>query len=105
MMKCNGSSGINRREKAVSLDKRAFAVAIVTAMAAPNSAWAYGGGGPGCSNLPEYDRAIGALQGLSSCDISIEDARRIVAAHGGQVYEPDPPVRRYRHRRVRELEQ
>ena len=93
----------------MSFKNRAFVLATLTTMAMPAQAWAYGGGGPGCSNLPEYDRAIGALQGLSSCDISIEDARRIVAAHGGQVYEPaapaDPPVRRYRHHRVRDLEQ
>lgn len=96
----------------MSSKHRAFALALVTTMAFsaqawPTQAWAYGGGGLGCSNLPEYDRAIGALQGLSVCDMSIEEARRIVAAHGGRVYQPaspDQPVRR-RHHRAPALEQ
>lgn len=41
-----------------------------------------GWGAPGCTNLPEYERALGALQGMTSaCDMSVERARRIVAAH------------------------
>ena len=84
----------------MSFKIRVFAAVVVMAM--PAQAWAYGGGGPGCSNLPEYDRAIGTLQGLSVCDMSVEEARRIVgAAQGGQVDEQavrDQPVRRRHHR-------
>ena len=81
---------------------RVSVLAVAATMAAPVQAWAFGGGGaPGCSNLPEYARAAGTLEGLSSCDMSVEQARRIVAAHDGQAYQqPDAPVRR-RHHRVR----
>ena len=45
----------------------------------PAQAWAV----PSCINLPEYERALGALQGMTSaCDMSVEEANRIVAAHG-----------------------
>ncbi|MBP28317.1 MULTISPECIES: hypothetical protein [Methylobacterium] len=55
----------------------------------PASAWAWGV--PGCTNLPEYNRALGALQGMTSaCDMSVEEARRIVAAHDGVA--PGPPA-------------
>ena len=55
---------------------------LALALAAPASAWAYSG--LGCTNLPEYDRAVGALEGMpSACDMSIERARRIVAEHDG----------------------
>ena len=73
---------------------------LVSALAigAPASAWAYGGGGVGCSDLPEYYRAVGALQGLSVCDMTVEQARRIIAAHDGTpVADPQAP-RRHRHR-------
>lgn len=50
-------------------------------LVAPGSAWAWGI--PGCTDLPEYERALGALQGMTSaCDMSVERAREIVAAHG-----------------------
>ncbi|GAB6973005.1 hypothetical protein [Methylobacterium phyllosphaerae] len=55
----------------------------------PAPAWAWGV--PGCTNLPEYNRALGALQGMTSaCDMSVEEARRIVAAHDGVA--PGPPA-------------
>ncbi len=59
----------------------------VTALAAglvgPAPAWAWTA--PGCTNLPEYERALGALQGMTSaCDMSIEKANRIVAAQGNR---------------------
>lgn len=66
-------------------------VALVLAAAGivPASAWAWGV--PGCTNLPEYNRALGALQGMTSaCDMSVEEARRIVAAHDGVA--PGPPA-------------
>ena len=70
--------------------------ALTTSIAAPAPAWAIGGG-PGCSDLPEYDRAVGTLQGLSTCDMSVEQARRIVAAtQGGS----GAPLAHHRHHRV-----
>lgn len=54
---------------------------LVASLAGPASAWAWTS--PGCTNLPEYERALGALQGMTSaCDMSIEKANRIVAAQG-----------------------
>ncbi len=51
-------------------------------LASPATAWAYSG--LGCPDLPEYDRAVGALQGMpGACDMSIEKAKRIVAEHDG----------------------
>ena len=87
---------------------RAAALALATTFAAPVAAW--GWGVPGCTNLPEYNRALGALQGMTSaCDMTVEQARRIVADHDGpavvpQVLPRDPqaaPRRRLRHRRGR----
>lgn len=87
----------------MSLKHDVFALAVVAAMAAPIPAWAFGGGGsPGCSNLPDYARAAGTLEGLSSCDMSIAQARAIVAAHDG--YQPAVPAR-YRRHRVQPVEQ
>jgi bacterioferritin-associated ferredoxin len=55
-------------------------VALVVTIAAPAAAW--GWGVPGCANLPEYNRALGALQGMTSaCGMSVEQARRIITAH------------------------
>lgn len=60
-----------------SLAVTVFAVGLV----GPAPAWAWTS--PGCANLPEYERALGALQGMTSaCDMSIEAANRIVAAQG-----------------------
>lgn len=77
--------------------------------AAPVPAWAWGV--PGCTNLPEYNRALGALQGMTSaCDMSVEEARRVIAAHDGvaapppvaaPAVAPPPRVHRRHHRRVR----
>lgn len=59
----------------------AVIVGLVAGLMASGSAWAWGV--PGCINLPEYERALGALQGMTSaCDMSVERAREIVAAHG-----------------------
>ncbi|TXN50544.1 hypothetical protein FV241_30670 [Methylobacterium sp. WL2] len=55
--------------------------ALVAGLAGPVPAWAWTS--PGCTNLPEYERALGALQGMTSaCDMSIEKANRIAAAQG-----------------------
>jgi len=55
--------------------------ALVAGLAGPAPACAWTS--PGCTNLPEYERALGALQGMTSaCDMSIEKATRIAAAHG-----------------------
>jgi hypothetical protein len=85
------------------------AAALATMGGAPTAAWAWGV--PGCTNLPEYNRALGALQGMTSaCDMSVEEARRIVAAHDGvavgppAVAEPAMAPRsrvRPRHRKLR----
>jgi hypothetical protein len=83
-----------------------FALAMMSAAPAPAWAW----GVPGCTNLPEYNRALGALQGMTSaCDMSVEEARRVVAAHDGVAPPPaaaptvaPPPQAHHRHhRRVR----
>lgn len=58
-------------------------VALVAglAMPAPVLAW----GVPGCVDLPEYERALATLRGMASaCGISVEEARRIVAANGNR---------------------
>ncbi len=61
--------------------------ALAILIAAPGAAWAWGI--PGCTNLPEYNRALGALQGMTSaCDMSVEEARRVIAAHDGVAAEP-----------------
>ncbi|MGU3464670.1 hypothetical protein ACLBXO_07415 [Methylobacterium sp. C33D] len=65
----------------------ALVLAVAGAAPVPARAW----GVPGCTNLPEYNRALGALQGMTSaCDMSVEEARRVVAAHDGVA--PGPPV-------------
>ena len=82
-------------------------LALLTAIAVPAAAWGQGGGGPGCTNLPLYNRALGALQGMTSaCDMSVEEARRIVAAQqGGPAVDERQvaprPRARYRRHRVR----
>lgn len=60
-------------------------LALAIAMTAPATAWGMGVG-LGCTNLPAYNRAIGALQGISSCDMSVEDARRIIAERDGPAF-------------------
>ena len=79
--------------------------ALLAIAAAPASAWAFTGVG-GCSGLPEYYRALGALQGgmESACDMTAEEARRIVAAYDGpaKVYQASPAPRiRYRRHHAR----
>lgn len=92
----------------MSFERGLAAIVLATTLASPASAWAWGV--PGCTNLPEYNRALGALQGMTSaCDMSVEEARRVVAAHDGvpaaapAVADPQaaPPQARRRHRRMR----
>jgi hypothetical protein len=91
----------------VSVRNGLAALVLAAAGAAPAPAWAWGV--PGCTNLPEYNRALGALQGMTSaCDMSVEEARRVVAAHDGvapgppvAAAEPPPPRVAPRHRRAR----
>ena len=81
---------------------RIVALALMTAIAVPAAARAQGGGGPGCTNLPLYNRALGALQGMTSaCDMSVEEACRILAAQGtpAAACEPVAPKPSLRHRR------
>jgi hypothetical protein len=64
----------------MSFRKRSVVLALVAIVAASTASW--GWGVPGCANLPEYNRAVGALQGMTSaCGMSVEQARRIIAAH------------------------
>ena len=80
-----------------------IALVALATMAAPASAWAFGAGA-GCADLPDYYRAQGALQGMpGACDMSVEQARRIVAAQDGPaaVYAPVAPAPRARHRHHR----
>jgi hypothetical protein len=96
--------------------RKGLAAAVLAAsIATPATALAWGV--PGCTNLPEYNRALGALQGMTSaCDMSVEEARRVIAAHDGVALPPaaapqvGPQVApqiapraqvRHRHRRVR----
>ena len=78
------------------------AMMLVAGLAAPSPALAWGV--PGCINLPEYERALGALEGMpGACNMSVEEASRIVAAQGnrpggllgrviGGSAPPSPPV-------------
>lgn len=71
----------NGREVVVSFRTNLVFTALVSGLVAPAPAWAWTS--PGCTNLPEYERALGALQGMTSaCDMSVEKANRIVAAQG-----------------------
>lgn len=88
------------------------ATALVAVLSAPSPAWAWGV--PGCINLPEYERALGALEGMPGpCNMSVDEARRIVAAQGNRpggllgriiggspppVADPYPPERERGHR-------
>jgi hypothetical protein len=77
-----------------------LALVTILAIPAPAQAW----GVPGCTNLPEYNRALGALQGMTSaCDMSVERARQVIAEHDGvPAVQPLPPptqVEAKRHRR------
>ena len=63
----------------MSFHNKALLSALLIATASP--AWAFGGGA-GCADLPEYARAQGALEGMTgACDMSVERARQITAAH------------------------
>ena len=84
--------------------ERVAAGVLVTVIALPGAAWGFLGG-PGCTNLPLYHRALGALQGMTSaCDMSVEEARRIVAEHDRPAAAPGPvdPEPRDRQRRRKE---
>lgn len=75
-------------------------LAVCLLIASPAGAWAFGG--IGCADLPEYDRATGALEGMTgACDMTLEEARRIHAAHDGTLAEPVARVRHGRHRQER----
>ena len=71
-----------------------FCPELGAAVVAPVPAFAYSG--LGCTNLPAYDRAVGALQGMpGACDMTVEEAKRIVAAHDRE--NGVPPVARSAH--------
>ena len=86
------------------LRRKTMVLALVTMIASPATAWAFGGGA-GCADLPEYDRATGALEGMpGACDMTVEQARRIVAEHDGPAASAQPvvpaPHRRHGHHRA-----
>ena len=79
----------------------AVSLALIALIATPASAWAMTGPG-GCSGLPAYYRALGALQGMTSaCNMSIEQAQSIVTSYDGpaSVAEPVAPAPRFQYRR------
>lgn len=95
---------------ALSVKNSAAGLALVATIAAPVTAWAWGV--PGCPNLPAYNRALGTLQGLTTCGMTLEEARRVIAAHDGpgaaeQQVAPAPrahqrrPLRPRHHRAAR----
>lgn len=62
---------------------RLTATLLAAGAAAPSPALAWGV--PGCINLPEYERALGALEGMpGACNMSVEEASRIVASQGSR---------------------
>ena len=75
---------------------------VLAAVIAPTTASAFGF--PGCPDLPEYNRALGTLQGMTTCGLTVEEARRIVAAHDGPSAVPQPiaPVQPTYHPRYRQ---
>ena len=81
--------------------KNSAAVLVLAAtIAAPVSASAFTGVG-GCSGLPEYYRALGALQGgmESACDMTVAQARHVLSAYGiPEQPAPSPRVAYRRHR-------
>ncbi len=65
------------------------ALVMATVMVAPAATWGGGAGGPGCTNLPLYNRALGALQGMTSaCDMTVQEARRIIDEHNSTTIAP-----------------
>ena len=89
----------------MSLKEGPIVLALAMMVASPATAWAFGAGA-GCADLPEYDRAVGALEGMpGACDMSVEQARRIIAAQNGQADVGQSlvpaPHRRHKHHRAR----
>ena len=85
------------------LKQRTIVMALAAMIMAPGTALAFGGGA-GCADLPDYDRAQGALEGMpGACDMTIERARQIVAAQDGPaaVSRPVAPAP-HSHRRHRQ---
>lgn len=59
------------------------AITLVAGMSVPVPVLAWGV--PGCVNLPEYERALSTLCGMTTaCGMSVEEANRIVAAQGNR---------------------
>ena len=86
--------------KTISSNTRVTALALALAVTAPVAAQAFTGVG-GCSGLPEYYRAVGALQGgmESACAMTAAEARQILSAYGGVPGEAPQPVPARHHRR------
>ena len=85
-----GAGGDPDANRIVIRTGTAAALALMAIVMAPATAWAWGV--PGCTNLPEYNRALGALQGMTSaCDMSVERAHEVIAEHDG-VPVAQPPV-------------
>ena len=82
----------------MSYDKAVIGLALAVALV-PGAASAFTGVG-GCSSLPEYYRALGALQGgmESACDMTAAQARRVLSTYGavlGGSADATPRVRRH----------
>ncbi|GJE55341.1 MULTISPECIES: hypothetical protein [Methylobacterium] len=77
---------------------------LATTLATSATAWAFFGV-PGCVNLPEYQRAVGALQGMTGpCDMTVEQACGIMAERGVSAAAcqlPEPHPRRPHRPRTR----
>ena len=86
----------------MSIKQSAAALVLGAAIISPVSAWSFTGVG-GCSGLPEYYRALGALQGNmeSACDMTVDQARHILAGYGGVpgMQQAPPGPRKASHRR------
>ena len=81
---------------------KTIALALTIMLASPASAWAFGG--IGCADLPDYDRASGALEGMTgACDMTIEQARRIHAAQDGPAAIAQPVAPSHRHHRYHRM--
>lgn len=80
--------------------KKTAALVLGAALLTPVSGWAFTGVG-GCSGLPEYYRAVGALQGNmeSACDMTAARARQILSGYGGVPGQPAAAPRSVSHRR------
>jgi hypothetical protein len=101
-MSCKTMSLSSISLKTTSLKTGVTALVLALTLAAPVGAQAFTGVG-GCSGLPEYYRAVGALQGgmESACAMTAAEARHILLNYGGVPGEAQPAVPPPAHHRSR----